>query len=379
MAEIQGQQKSAVRESPTVGRIRQLEKAINDMQVKVEDVEEMKQTYLRMVDRLKSETVIFGRDLQKISASVHAKEHDNAELELLVKEALHRRDEVVSKQKELEHLAAKQHKHHKHDALAWKRKLEKRKQRCVNHELRMKDRVEELRTTEEEALATIRRIIKNPTTVQEELDQIEMCKAEFTQIKNAIGASEVQEIINKFLQQEDVYNLFSMMTKESQKQISTAKAATAEAQDDVMRLRYQEALDAADEDNVVEGAGADSSPPDAEPGAGGLGDSGQAEAGERWTSRHEDRLRHTCGSMISARGGMQHLLALLHNAPGDFERPQIAEVSEENILEVRLNRPSPAGWEGTPRGSLSRSRRPLTSVLGPSAASSRTTRGRPPP
>lgn len=335
---VEHQRQIAQQDVPHASTTEQLEEAIADMERKLGEAEETRLMYLQMISRLKSETAFFNRDLNKVKAVTDAKEHDEVELQLMLKEATQARNAAKEALREVEHRAQAEQRRRAKELAKRERQLEQRRERCAQHEANCAARRQELMIAQEQARASMGRTIKNPTTAEEELQQISYYEHEFKQIQNVIGAVEVQDIISKFLRQEDTYNMLNMMTKDSHSRIGATKQAKAEAQAAVERFRYE---GIGQEAEAQPSRHADTLQPYASLSA---DDGGAAPA---WSSQHDSRLRRTTLTLIEVRAGVQHLVDLLANSQAlDLEEFEGSLETDDKLVEVRAptSGRNPLGW-----------------------------------
>ena len=113
--------------------------------------------------------------------------------------------------------------------------LQKREKQRRNEEL------ERLQKQEEEKLKMGGPQHDNFATQQrseEEQEKINQYEEAFRKIKEATGVSDVQEVIQKFITQEDTHRNLVEMTKEAQSRIDQLNAEKSELKSKVEELKY---------------------------------------------------------------------------------------------------------------------------------------------
>jgi hypothetical protein len=322
---IDHQKQVSMREVPHADELQRLEAAIKETEQRLVETDETRSMYLQMIDRLRGESTSFTRDMNKVKATADAKEADEVELVLMLKEALHARDDVKQRAAEFEHGARAEQRRRERELAHREKQLERRREQTVQHEARCARRRHELMVSQEQARASMERQVKNPSTVEEELLQIQFFETEFKQIQNVAGASEVQDVIAKFRQQEQTYNMLNSMTLDSRKRIDHTREATREAQAAVERFRF-------------EGIGESNNPRDprrVEPNPYVYAGDAMSPPALTWSSQQESRLRRVTRTLVDMRAGVQHLIDLLASAPIDLEEFQASLDTDDQLPEVR--------------------------------------------
>jgi chromosome segregation ATPase len=88
---------------PHADEMQELLVRVKEMEHKLEGTEESRQMYLQMIARLEGESTFFNRDLGKVKAAADAKEQDEAELQLMLTDATHARDDAQQQCVEIQH------------------------------------------------------------------------------------------------------------------------------------------------------------------------------------------------------------------------------------------------------------------------------------
>mmetsp|Transcript_64612 Transcript_64612/g.203969 ORF Transcript_64612/g.203969 Transcript_64612/m.203969 type:complete len:555 (+) Transcript_64612:459-2123(+) len=237
-------------DSPMTRHIRMLENRLDKALIKYNEAQSIRRTYEQIVKRLKEERVGFDNQLAAIERTLKAKERDLEELILMSHDANHAKD--VSKA-ELAKVDAQLHQERvqREKELSERRAQVRAKQEMTAKiEAREKERegikaeaAGDLSANEENAMKTtlITNSLFHASNVQqmeEEQKKITTFGEAFRKIKEATGVSDVSEVIQKFMTQEDTNANLKQMTKEAQARIDKLNEEKAAAKARVEELKY---------------------------------------------------------------------------------------------------------------------------------------------
>lgn len=306
VSRIEQQRQIAQLGAPHAGSTEQLEEAIAEMERNLEQAEAAQLMYLQMVERVKGESTHFNRDLNRIRAAAGAKEQDEVELGLIVKDALHLRNLAKLRCAEEKQSALVEQRSRASELAKRKEHIERRRDAAEEEEAACAARREELARVQEQARIEIARALErvNPSTAEQELERIRRVKDEFRRIQTVLGSSEPDEIVATFARQQAQCADLKGRIDEHRERIADHEGARAEAQAAVMRLRF-------------EGVGEPAEPrPARRAGAlkaiASLADGGGAEAAAPlWGSQHDVRLSRAVRTLAEVHAGVQHLTELL--------------------------------------------------------------------
>merc|ERR1712087_36919 len=141
--------------------------------------------------------------------------------------------------------------------------------------------------------------------IEEEQEKIASYEAAFREIKEATGVADVNEVIQKFITQEETHKNLLAMTKESQTKIEALSEAKAQAQERVQRLKYS-------------ANNADQQAP-------------SYDQGERKYERQKHKYERLAKVLVSVKAGIQHLSERLEGVAID-EAPLV--LADDNMVEV---------------------------------------------
>jgi myosin heavy subunit len=307
-------------ESPLTRKIRMLENRLDKSMIKYNEAMSIRKTYEQIVKRLKEERIGFDNQLAAIERTLKAKEHDYQELLNMSHDANHAKEiakaelaqfraayEEERRQKDKELTERKQYVQSRIDQT---QKLEKKEK------LRRTQELENLHKSEEEKLkeGMLKSALPKDQEQKKDQEQEQMNQYEeaFRKIKEATGVSDVQEMIKKFITQEDTHKNLVEMTKEAQARIDALNAELSELKAKVEELKYS--------------------------GSGQLGsrrivdefETHLAEA-QHQCEKNRQKYERVAKILINAKAGVEHLydkLSLYRS-----EMPHI-QMSDETVLDV---------------------------------------------
>lgn len=229
--QIELQAPGAADEEAITKVIRPLENRLEKAMIKYNEAQNIRRTYEQIVKRLKEERTGFDSHLKSLEETMKGKDKDHEDLEILARDAVASRDASRS---ELETLRVEYE-----DFVRWteeqlneqrakvrareemEAKMQAREQTRFDAEMDAKG---ELSKAGEDALKAhyIASEMAKGAAKQEgnrEDDKVTTYEQAFRKIKEATGVSDVNEIIQKFLTQEDTQNRLNELAKESTNRI----------------------------------------------------------------------------------------------------------------------------------------------------------------
>lgn len=233
-------------EAPLTRKIRMLENRLDKSMIKYNEAQSIRKTYEQIVKRLKEERIGFDNQLAAIERTLKAKDHDYQELLNMSHDANHAKEiakaelaqfraayEEERRQKDKELTERKQYVQSRIDQT---QKLERREKMRRNQELEAMQKAEE----EKQKAGGFHSLQSRDTEQrsEEEQDKLNQYEEAFRKIKEATGVSDVQEVIQKFITQEDTHRNLVEMTKEAQAKIDQLNAEKSELKARVEELKY---------------------------------------------------------------------------------------------------------------------------------------------
>lgn len=213
-------------DNPIMKEIRELEARLNRAVTKYEDAQEVRRTYEQIVKRLKEERIGFNNQLEARESTMRAKEADYEELLLMSHDANQSKEMAKQELAKFESVVSDERKLREKE-LAERRALVAKKQE-INAELERREKARrESMTAPSSALGSTRSESGNrgsaaqqhaitEADIEEEQEKIASYEAAFREIKEATGVADVNEVIQKFITQEETHKSLLAMTRESQ-------------------------------------------------------------------------------------------------------------------------------------------------------------------
>merc|ERR1719253_2227165 len=221
-----GSQMHSSERSPEMRQIRVLENRLDKAMIKYNEAMSIRKTYEAIVKRLKEERIGFDNQLEGIERTLKAKERDYEELLLLSHDAyhakemaqaeLHRFEQGVMEERNQRDKEVQEKKALVQQRVEMNQRLEQR-ERMLRQQQDL-DRAGERQNKEISAATDMNSGIANDM-LQEEKLKIADYEEAFHRIKEATGVKEPNEIIQKFLTQEDTYKNLTSLTRENQTKI----------------------------------------------------------------------------------------------------------------------------------------------------------------
>jgi len=212
--------------SPEMRQIRVLENRLDKAMIKYNEAQSIRKTYEQIVKRLKEERIGFDNQLAAIERTLKAKERDYEELLLLSHDAYHAKEMAQAELHRFEQGVMEERNQRDKEVQEKKVLVQQRvemNQRLEQRERMLKkqqdlDRAGERQLKEMSTAADPSSGISNDFAQEEKLKIADYEEA-FHRIKEATGVSDVNEVIQKFLTQEDTHKNLTSLTKENQSRI----------------------------------------------------------------------------------------------------------------------------------------------------------------
>jgi hypothetical protein len=227
-----------------------LENRLDKAMIKYNEAQSIKKTYEQIVKRLTEERVGFDNQLSAIERTLAAKQHDYEELQLLSGDATHAREVAIqaaekAKQKYKEDmemrakdLAERQAILQQKEAVATR--MEKREK--MRQDMVAKQAGDLSKGEEENLKKSLVSNVINKSVIGEEIQktQVSLDKYEraFRKIKDATGVSDLNEVINTIINQEDTRNNLKELAKENTTHIEALIAERNKLRSNVDEVKY---------------------------------------------------------------------------------------------------------------------------------------------
>jgi len=218
-----GSKMHASETSPEMRQIRVLENRLDKAMVKYNEAHSIRKTYEAIVKRLKSERMGFDNQLAAIERTLKAKERDYEELLLLSHDAYHAKEMAQAELHRFEQGVMEERNQRDKEVQEKKALVEQRVQ--MNKRLEQREKMLKQQTETENAGTTQLKEMSATSDLtagisndyaNEERQKIADYDEALNAIKEATGVSDANEVIQKFLTQEDTLKNLQALTKDNQ-------------------------------------------------------------------------------------------------------------------------------------------------------------------
>jgi len=303
-------QMPSAEDNQTMKEIKALDGRLQRAVAKYEDAYEVRRTYEQIVKRLKEERIGFANQLEARELTLRAKETDYEELLLMSHDANQSKELAKQELAKFEALVSEERKLREKE-LQERRTLVSKKQE-INADLERREKArreamavpagDDARGKSGSSHHTI-----TEADIEEEQEKIASYEAAFREIKEATGVADVNEVIQKFITQEETHKNLLAMTKESQSKIEALTEQKTAVQERVQRLKYAVTSDDAQAPAVV--------------------------GEERKSDRQRVKFERLTKVLVAVKAGIQHLSERLEGIK--LEEPTLI-LTDDNMVEVLL-------------------------------------------
>jgi coiled-coil domain-containing protein 151 len=311
--------KPSEEDTPLTRKIRMLENRLDKAMIKYNEAQSIRKTYEQIVKRLKEERVGFDNQLAAIERTLAAKQHDYEELLLLSGDANHAKEIAMQ---ELERV-----RNTYHDAKRLRDRDIKERSDFVNVKQEMASRMAERDRIRQEIISKAAAGVEDDETTEkmaklakmneenkeeDQKEKVTVFENAFAKIKEATGVTDVNEVIQKIVSQEDTQNNLMELTKGNQSNIEKMSREY-----ETFKLRVEE----------LKYSG---------PGGGQrrkMVDDHEENLGASTTKLERTKVKYErlAKILINAKAGVDHLSEKLESVRGD-RRP--IQMNDETIVEV---------------------------------------------
>ncbi|KYK66711.1 hypothetical protein TGPRC2_282030 [Toxoplasma gondii TgCatPRC2] len=197
--------------SPELKQIRVIENRLDQAMIKLNEAQSIRSTYEQIVKRLKDERLGLDQHLAQLEKTLKEKDNDYEELLALSHDATHA-SELAQAELHRVSQAIEQERAHREQEVEEKRALV---QACVTANQKLVD--EALATkqkVEEDRLKAMAQVKESNITDGNDAPTLDDYENVFRRIKEATGVSDVNEVIQKFLMQEETRESLVSLAKE---------------------------------------------------------------------------------------------------------------------------------------------------------------------
>jgi hypothetical protein len=310
--------------APLNRQTRMLENRLDKAMIKFNEAQSIRKTYEQIVRRLKEERIGFDNQLHAIERTLNAKEKDLEELVLMSHDATHAKEVAKAELAKLDAVLTEERKHRERELVERRAIMQQRVEMAQRMERREKMRKDiqmdergELGAAEEEKLSKKMYVqgMREATVeskLEDDQEKISSYEEAFRKIKDATGVADVNEVISKFLTQDETHNNLVSMTKEAQARIDALNEEKSQAKTKVEEIKYS--------------------------GTGSLGsrrivdefESHLSEANAK-CERNKQKFERIAKILINVKAGVEHLADMLD--PVKINAPPIT-MTDDTVVEV---------------------------------------------
>jgi len=303
---------------PELRRIRVLENRLDKAMIKHNEAQSIRKTYEQIVKRLKEERIGFDNALAAIEHTLKSKERDYEELLLLSHDAYHAKEMAQAELHRFEQGVMEERNQRDREVQEKKALVEQRvamNKKLEEHQKKLKQQQE----AEKQGQAVPKDMSATSDLTagyssdyaHEERQKLEDYQEAFHAIKEATGVDDVNEVIQKFLTQEETQKTLTKLTKDNQATIDKLTEERRKIRLQVEELKFcgtanrRQAIDDL-EDRL-------------------------AKATEKF-ERNRSKFERMAKMLIDMKAGIDHLSEKL--APIKLENETALEMSDETVEEV---------------------------------------------
>mmetsp|Transcript_26634 Transcript_26634/g.58382 ORF Transcript_26634/g.58382 Transcript_26634/m.58382 type:complete len:567 (+) Transcript_26634:272-1972(+) len=236
--------------NPQLRQIRTLENRLDKAMIKFNEAQAIRKTYDQIVKRLKDERVNFDNQLGAIESTLRAKERDFDELLLMSTDAAHACEAAKAELAKLSALVEEERKARSHELHERRNAVKARQEmneRMEDRERARRDIVlqaqgdlsesDEKRLKQKVVATNLQSHLKSRETDHEK-QVVSEYEAAFRKIKESTGVSDVNEVIQKVLTQEQTHANLVKSTKDAQSRIEALVEERCRAKANLEDLKF---------------------------------------------------------------------------------------------------------------------------------------------
>jgi len=296
-------------------KLQTMEGRLAECAARYDDEHRLRMSYQQVITRLKKEQLEWPADVKQLETVLVQKEADYEQLLVMSHDANSSKESAKVELSKFESLVLDERKQREKELQERRAQLQKKQQ--LASELDRSERERRAALTEQQRLsgedAAKAEAQRMEALIREEQAKIVAYEQAFQQIKEATGVSDVNEVIQRFLLQEETHQNLLAMTKESQGSIEELQRAVEEEKRLVMAAEY----------SMASGADAEAT--------GTAGDSAALAASTKQLNKVRERYRKLLKTEMSVKSAVQHVVDLLE--PLREKDEVIAPMSDDTLLE----------------------------------------------
>jgi coiled-coil domain-containing protein 151 len=254
LAELDGEGSSkkvtSEADSPMTKQIRNLENRLDKAMIKYNEAQSIKKTYEQIVKRLQDERLGFDNQLAALERTLKAKQHDFEELMMMSHDAQHAKEVAKAELQKYEQQMAEEKRMREKELAERKALLQSKVEQAQRLEQKAKEKREKQlqaegdldKEGEDDLRATVTSNVVLQTRAEgkaeEEQAKITTYEEAFRKIKDATGVADVNEVIQKFLTQEDTHKNLLQLKSEASARIESLTEEKSTAKTKVEEIKY---------------------------------------------------------------------------------------------------------------------------------------------
>lgn len=221
-------------------RLQAMEGRLEESARRYDEEHRLKMSYEQVITRLKKEQLEWPAEIKQLETLLRTKEHDYEQLLVMSHDANSSKEAAKVELGKFESLVLDERKQREKELQERRQVLQKKQQQAAELEKAERDRKlalqEQQRAAGDDAIKV--ETMKMEQIIKEEHAKIAAYEAAFQQIKEATGVSDVNEVIQRFLLQEETHQNLLSMTRESQSRIEELTHLVEEEKRLVMSAEY---------------------------------------------------------------------------------------------------------------------------------------------
>jgi hypothetical protein len=303
------------RDSPEA-RLGEMEAKLGESAGKYDDEHRLKMSYEQVINRLKKEQLEWPAEIKQLDGLLAQKETDYEQLLVMSHDANASKEAAKQELGKFESLVLDERKQREKELQERRAVLQKKQQ--LSAELDRSERERKAALAEQQKLsgddAVKLEAQKMEALIKEEHAKIAAYEAAFQQIKEATGVSDVNEVIQRFLLQEETHQNLLSMTRESQGKIEELQQHVEEEKRLVMAAEYSLASGGAE---LATGAQD--------------GNSGATIAAQKALGKARERWKKLLKTSVNTKSAVQHIVDVLE--PLREKDEVVAPMSDDTLLQ----------------------------------------------
>ena len=301
------------RETPE-SRLGEMEGRLVECADRYDEEHRLKMSYEQVINRLKKEQLEWPAEIKSLEGVLVQKETDYEQLLVMSHDANASKEAAKVELGKFESLVLDERKQRERELQERRAVLQKKQQ--LASELDRSERERRATLQEQQKAAGEDQVkveaAKMESSIKDEHAKIAAYEAAFQQIKEATGVSDVNEVIQRFLLQEETHQNLLAMTRESQMHIEELQKQVEEEKGLVMKAEYSIA------NGDAEAAGAQET------------DSAQTHAAQKLLGKQRERFVKVVKIMTNTKSAVQHIVDVLE--PLREKEEVVAPMSDDTLL-----------------------------------------------